>query len=385
MQIDRRLVIVLLACWFPLGCRRSPEAEIRDRVLHRAAIQLNPRVLDDYVGSYRLPSGAIFHVIREDDRLLGGTPPCELLPQDTRRFKSNRFPGEFHFERAADGSVKRMNHRLVKRDHWADRVDPRTTPDPTQLVDAGGHRLRMLVAGEGKPTIVLEDGFGSGIEIQAILQAQLSQLTKVVSYDHAGTGGSEPGPEPRDGRQVAHELHVALANAGLEPPFLFVGASIGAEYIQIYAHEFPEEAAALVLLDPPPDWDELFKWAEVHSPSRVATYRKLYDELDRGMDELMRIQEPARNAEWLALDATRRQAREALPLPEIPIVQITGSTHQQFSSIMDDKVRFFDESLRRRFPHARHVLANKSGHTVSFTDADLVIEEIRRLIRELAK
>jgi pimeloyl-ACP methyl ester carboxylesterase len=192
-----------------------------------------------------------------------------------------------------------MNHRLAKRDHIADRVDPASTADPTRLVDAGGHRLRMLVTGDGRPTIVLEDGFGSGVELQAVIQAELSQLTQVVSYDHAGTGGSDPRPEPRDGRQIARELHIALANAGLEPPFVFVGASIGAEYIEIHAHEFPEQVAALVLLDPPPDWDELLKWAEQHSPTRVTAYRKLHDELDGVMNELMRLQEPARHAEWL--------------------------------------------------------------------------------------
>ena len=385
MQINQRLMIVLLACWVTLGCTRPREEQVRERVLNRAAIRLNPRVLDDFAGTYRLPSGALFHVIRQENRLLAGTPPDELLPQDTRRFTSNRLPGEFHFERADDGSVKRMNHRLAKVDHWAERVDPGATPDPTQLVDAGGHRLRMLVSGEGRPTIVLEDGFGSGIELQAILQAELSQLTRVVTYDHAGTGGSEPGPEPRDAQQVARELRTALANAGMEPPFLLVGASIGAEYIQVYTHEFPEEVAALVFLDPPPDWDELIDWATVHAPGRVASYQKLHDELNRAMDELMRHQEPARNAEWLALDATRRQAREAWPLPGIPIVQITGSKHRQFSSIMDDKIRFFDDSLRRRLPHARHVLAPQSGHGVAVTDSDLVVEEVRRLLLERAK
>jgi pimeloyl-ACP methyl ester carboxylesterase len=341
---------------------------------------VNPNVLDDYVGTYRLPSGALFPVVRQEDRLLAGTPPHELLPQTTRQFRSNRFPGEFHFERAADGSVQRLKHRVAKVDHWADRVNPLTTPDPTRLVDAGGHRLRMLITGEGKPTIVLEDGFGSGIELQATIQAQLSQLTQVVSYDHAGTGGSDLGPEPRDGQQVARELQTALANAGLEPPFVFIGASIGAEYIQIYAHMFPEEVAGLVLLDPPPDWDNMLRWAEVHAPEHVASYRRLYDEVDGAMNELMRLQEPARNAEWLALETTRRQARDALPLPEIPILQITGARQRLTSSITDDKVRFFDESLRLRHPQARHVLATKSGHGITDTDSDLVLEEVRRLL-----
>ena len=34
----------------------------------------------------------------------------------------------------------------------------------------------------------------------------------------AGTGKSEPGPLPRDAKQIARELHLALRNADLAPP-----------------------------------------------------------------------------------------------------------------------------------------------------------------------
>lgn len=381
-----RLIALFLIAISPLlcGCERAQD-DVPKGLIQRAAVRLDPSVLDDFVGTYRLPSGALFPVVRDGDRLLGGTPPHELLPQTTRRFASNRLPGEFHFERSGDGRVTRMNQRLAKQDHWAERVDPQTTPDPTRRVDAGGHRLRMLVSGQGQPTIVLEDGFGAGVDLHAVSQARLSKLTRVVAYDHAGMGGSDPGPEPRDAQQVARELRRALASAELEPPFVLVGSSIGAEYIRIFAHEFPRDVAGLVMLDPAPDWDALFEWAGTHSPDRVEMYRRVCDETDRAMTELMRQQEPARQAEWLSLAATRRQAREALPLPNMPIVQITGAAGRQTSSVMDDKFRFFDAWLDRHIPGTRHVLAPHSGHAVEITDADLVVEEVRRLLEEVRR
>jgi hypothetical protein len=37
------------------------------------------------------------------------------------------------------------------------------------MVDAGGHRLNMLVAGEGSPTVILESGFaGDGVSFKLI-------------------------------------------------------------------------------------------------------------------------------------------------------------------------------------------------------------------------
>jgi pimeloyl-ACP methyl ester carboxylesterase len=383
MRIPGCVSLVLLSIG-PLscGCTESQD-DVPKGLIHRAAVRLDPSVLDDFAGTYRLPSGALFRVVRDGDRLLGGTPPHELLPQTTRRFASNRLPGEFHFERSDGGRVTRMNHRLGKQDHWAERVDPQTTADPARLVDAGGHRLRMLVSGEGRPTIVLEDGFGAGIDHNAVLQARLSKLSRVVAYDHAGTGGSDAGPEPRDARQVAHELRRALSSADLEPPFVLVGGSIGAEYIRIFAHEFPRDVAGLVMLDPAPDWEALFEWAETHAPTRVDMYRRIRDDADRWMTELMRHQEPARQAEWTSLEATQRQGREALPLADIPIVQITGAAGWRTSSVMDDKFRFFDAWLKRHIPHARHVRAPHSGHAVEVTDAALVEQEVRRLISDL--
>lgn len=376
-----RFATLLIIVAFLAGCFGAQD--VPQGMSQRAAVHLGPSVLDTFAGTYRLPSGALFPVVRDGDRLLGGTPPYELLPQTTRCFTSNRLPGELHFERSGDGRVMRMNYRVAKRDHWAERVDPATNPDPTRLVDAGGHRLRMLVTGEGQPAIVLENGFGGGVDLQSAFQTRLAQLTRVVTYDHAGTGGSDPGPEPRDARQIARELRRALHRAHVEPPFVLIGGSIGAEYIRIFAHEFQDDVAALVMLDPAPDWDELLAWAGKHAPGRLEMYRRIYKEADRAMSELMTHQEPGRQAEWSCLASTRRLAREALPLSDIPVVQITGAAGRQASFAMDDKSRFFDAWLVQHMPHARHVLAPRSGHAVEFTDCDLVITEVRRLLEHI--
>src|SRR5262249_13144655 len=163
---------------------------------------------------------------RDRNRLLGGTPPHELLAQTTRQFRSNRLPGEFHFERSGPDGAVWLRRRLGNRDYHCERVDPSVARDPTIRVAAGDHRLRMLIAGSGGPTIVLEDGIGNGIDWQAELQAELAKLSTVVSYDHAGTGGSDPGPAPRDARRVAQELRVALQNAGLAPPLVLIGGAL---------------------------------------------------------------------------------------------------------------------------------------------------------------
>ncbi|MES2606784.1 MAG: alpha/beta fold hydrolase, partial [Pseudomonadota bacterium] len=81
-------------------------------------------------------------------------------------------------------------------------------------------------------------------------QDTVSEFATTIAYDRAGTGGSSDGALPRDGRQAALELHAALQNSGVPPPYVLVGHSLGGLYVRIYAAMYPQEVAALVLVDP---------------------------------------------------------------------------------------------------------------------------------------
>jgi len=380
MRINAFVVTAALVLALSSGCAQADEPDYLQFV-KRALIEVKPEIYDDYAGTYRLPSGALFTVVHEGDRLMAGIPPYELLPQTTRRFASNRNPAQIEFERNAAGRVDRLNFQLANRDLWIERVDPAAVDDPTTLADAGGHRLRMLITGDAHagPTIVVEDGFGSSIEMRCELQAELSKFARVVTYDHAGTGGSEEGPRPRHARQIAKELHTALRNAGLAPPYLLVGGSIGVDYMLVFARDYPADVAGIVLEDPTPHWDDLHAWMRTHSPENAASFEKMTQMADAAGDEMMKHQEPARGGEWAALDVTREQARKTLPFSTVPVVQITGAAGRKLHRSPRDKVKFFNDWLAANLPTAKHVLSEKGGHAIFAAEPELVIREIRDL------
>src|SRR5206468_662879 len=66
-----------------------------------------------------------------------------------------------------------------------------------KLVDIGGFKLRMKVAGQGTPSIVFDAGFSDRLESWDDIFADVARLTRVVAYDRAGLGKSDRGPEPR--------------------------------------------------------------------------------------------------------------------------------------------------------------------------------------------
>lgn len=134
---------------------------------------------------------------------------------------------------------------------WATARDRRRLMPPGRLVDAGGHKLHLLIMGEerGGPTIVLEAGGMATSPQWSLIQPGIADFARVVSYDRAGLGWSQPGRAPRDARTIAGELHTALHNAGLPGPYILVGASLGGPYATVFADTYRDEVAGLVLLD----------------------------------------------------------------------------------------------------------------------------------------
>src|SRR5687767_11728230 len=103
----------------------------------------------------------------------------------------------------------------------AENVPPERLLD----ADAGGHRLHLMVIGVAKkeqPTVILESGWpGCGIGWNRV-RGQVGEFAQVVTYDRAGSGKSDAGPSPRHAYRIAKELHTALENAGIGPPYVLV-------------------------------------------------------------------------------------------------------------------------------------------------------------------
>jgi pimeloyl-ACP methyl ester carboxylesterase len=127
--------------------------------------------------------------------------------------------------------------------------DERAYPPPGQLVDVGGHRLHINCVGEGSPTVILESALGAMSSHWVRVQQQVAKTTRVCAYDRAGLGWSEPGPEPRDARQISSELYTLLKDADTEGPYMLVGHSYGGLYARMYAARYSEEVAGVVLVD----------------------------------------------------------------------------------------------------------------------------------------
>jgi len=136
-------------------------------------------------------------------------------------------------------------YEQIGRARDARRLPPRIG----QAVDIGGRTMNLFCSGEGGPTVVFDSG-GQGLGYEWVqVQPEVAKFTRACWYDRAGTGWSDPPDQPRTSATVVRDLHETLHRAGVMPPYVLVGASIGGEYDRVFTARYPSEVAGLVFVD----------------------------------------------------------------------------------------------------------------------------------------
>jgi pimeloyl-ACP methyl ester carboxylesterase len=127
--------------------------------------------------------------------------------------------------------------------------DRRFNPPAGRLVNVGGRKMHIDCTGQGDPTVILDSGLGDSYLSWRKVQPEIAKFTRVCSYDRAGIGYSESSSHPRTARVIAEELHALLQAAGVAPPYILVGHSMGGFDVRLYYSLYPKEVAGVVLVD----------------------------------------------------------------------------------------------------------------------------------------
>ncbi len=131
---------------------------------------------------------------------------------------------------------------------------------PQESVKIGSTQIAYVRTGNAPVTAVFQSGLGDGKAVWAAVVDRVAPPVAVFAYDRPGYGSSPAttGP-PRDPCTIARELREILRATGIEPPYVLVGHSLGGLYQYAFAKLYPDDVAAVLLLDPthPDHWATL--------------------------------------------------------------------------------------------------------------------------------
>jgi len=215
------------------------------------------------------------------------------------------------------------------------------------------------------------------------IQPIVAGFAQVVSYDRAGMGQSEPGPEPRTPKQVAKELERLLKKAEILPPYVLVGSSLGGIHMLTFASLYPNDVAGLVFVDAK-DGTSFDAW-------RDDLDQEKYNELFTGYDTYMSKATGAVKAEWESLKSSIGKSGKLEGLPNVPVIVLSSirlSDAEKQWGITPEVIQSslgVHKSLVEQFPQGTLITTEKSGHRIHDEEPELVIDSIRKIVDAVRK
>ena len=220
--------------------------------------------------------------------------------------------------------------------------------------------------GDGAPVVILEAGRNNGAGAWRAVMPLLTRHVRVVAYDRAGIGGSDPAPDPAIVARQVSDLASLITELNAAPCVL-AGHSWGGVLVQLLAFRHPGLVAGLILVDPADErmagaLPRLMRWG-----IRAARLHR-NDELTGG--------DTAANA------AALRELRDSpRPFLDIPVVVLSAS--RGFPRRFRLRWTGWQAELAATTSEGRHVVVQGSGHNIPADRPDVVADAIMRVVAQV--
>ena len=268
----------------------------------------------------------------------------------------------------------------------------------TRHVRVDGHSLRVRVANldrrpAGSPALILESGGGAPLETWDPVLSAFAGLAAVVAYDRAGTGESVWDSLPPTPERVNARLRRLLAQLDVRPPYIMVGHSWGGALARYYAGTYPSEIAGILYIDPTD--------ITLTEADQIAIFQSFgagasdYEGFTRLMQRAMERVPASLRAESevilgiLRSDPAKRGLQTA---PHVPTsVILAGRVAAPPQNLVPFNAGLYaaamHESQVRRLrgwvrSGGNFQIAQNAGHIVHADDPQIIINEVRHLLRQ---
>ncbi len=284
--------------------------------------------------------------------------------------------------------------------------DRRFNPMPGKLVDVGGRKMHIDCSGEGTPTVVLDSGLGVSYESWHRVQPEIAKFVRVCSYDRAGLGYSEAASGPRTSKHFAEELHALLGAAGIVPPYVLVGHSMGGYDVRLFASLYRNETAGMVLVDAshpdqenrfPPElknmegsWRREAEFEEYSIPFGIPRLLGFCDieAMERAAECNWRSAQEG-TAELENFNASAAEAAATGSLGDMPLAVLSHDPDRPSSELPPDIAKTVNEQWGKMQSELAHLSSRgtqttvkNSGHYIQIDEPAAVIDAVHNVVEQ---
>jgi pimeloyl-ACP methyl ester carboxylesterase len=275
-----------------------------------------------------------------------------------------------------------------------------------RLVDVGGRRMHIDCTGQGSPVVILDSGLGDSFVSWRKVQPQIATFTRVCSYDRAGLGYSDSSPRPRTSDVIAQELHALLQAAGVSPPYVLVGHSMGGFDVRLYTSLYRSEVGGMVLVDSshpdqenrfPPElknlegsWGREAEFLEYTMPLGIPRLLGLCDEevVERAAQCNSHHAREA-VAEMKSLPQSAALTAATGPFDDMPLAVLSHDPDKPVNELPADLAKptseaweKMQEELAQLSTRGSQTIAKGSSHYIQLDRPDVVIEAIHSVVNQ---
>jgi pimeloyl-ACP methyl ester carboxylesterase len=243
----------------------------------------------------------------------------------------------------------------------------RSAIEKEMFVQISEFKLFAKLVGEkkDKPTVVMDAGYGNYSNTWDSIIPEISMLTEVLVYDRAGLGKSEKSPNKRTSQEMVKELNSLLTKMKIKPPYILVGHSFGGVNTRIYATEYPNEVAGLILVDSPPE-----EYKERFLPTMPKEFQEAYNNqfiYEGNYDEFME---------------SLRQLKKSRRQLNVPLIVLSAGKKAHYSKESQELWNQMQKEILDISIKSELIIAKNSAHFIQNDEPTVVIDAIKRLIGE---
>ena len=215
-----------------------------------------------------------------------------------------------------------------------------------------------------KPTVVMDAGYGDYSKAWDSVIGELSEITEVLVYDRAGLGKSGKSPSRRTSREMVKELKEMLFGLNIKPPYILVGHSFGGVNVSVYAHEYPEEVAGLVLVD-----STSVDYRERFLPTMTSDFQEAYRK------------QFVREGNYEEFMESLGQLKEYEETLSMPVLVLSAGKKDHYSEASQELWNDMQREMALISSKGEVVLAKNSAHYIQRDKPQVLIKAVEKLIK----